>query len=263
VNRHADQLARRLHAHHNPDSAPAPADSPTTITYEPMERRTAVTGIALEAVGIGLPSSSQLKLLAPVGRATPEEGMLGRLDAATRARHARRAIARVRARWGLPAATGVALTRDRLPEARLQLIEPAIGLQLEATAATPGSPTLASPPPLPTLNADPAAPLNADLPMWLVDPPEPIAILTPRKNGRRLLVRRFPTRCPGQPPLKAPIQDRVVRFGGPWQVVDSRVLANQDPLLRDYYQVEMEGGAAYLLFWDRVADRWFIQGIYA
>jgi hypothetical protein len=98
--------------------------------------------------------------------------------------------------------------------------------------------------------------------MWLVEPPEPVSILTPRRGGRRVLVRRTPTRCPGQPVPKAPQQFRVVHFGGPWQVVDSRALAVHEPLRRDYYQVELEDGGAYLLFWDRVADRWFIQGVY-
>ncbi|HEU5316757.1 MAG TPA: hypothetical protein VFX49_11645, partial [Chloroflexota bacterium] len=69
--------------------------------------------------------------------------------------------------------------------------------------------------------------------------------------------------CPGQPALQAPHHTRIVQFGGPWQVVDSRALAVQEPVRRDYYQVETEDGAAYLLFWDRAGDRWFIQGVFA
>jgi len=53
-----------------------------------------------------------------------------------------------------------------------------------------------------------------------------------------------------------------VRHGGPWKVVESGALAERDPLQRDYYHVETEDGAAFLLFWDRVIDRWFIQGVF-
>ena len=98
--------------------------------------------------------------------------------------------------------------------------------------------------------------------MWLVEPPEPVAILTPRTGGRKVLVRRTPTRCPGQPPQRGPQEGRIVRTGGPWKVADTRALAVRDPLHRDYYQVELEDGGAYLIYWDRVADRWFLQGVF-
>jgi hypothetical protein len=57
-----------------------------------------------------------------------------------------------------------------------------------------------------------------------------------------------------------------VRWGGPWRVVDASVLAavlaTGRPLKRDYYQIELEDGGAYLIYWDRVSDDWFLQGVF-
>jgi hypothetical protein len=236
------------------------SESGPGYTYERIDRRAGVTAITLEAVGIGLPTGTQLKLLTPVGRTSVDTGTIGRMDAATRARHARRGIARVQARWGMHAARAAASSIERLPEARLRLLEPEIGLQLEAPGGTLAASGREGP--LAASRADDAAPLSSELPMWLIDPPESVAIRIPRKGGRRVLVRRTPTRCPGQPALRGPLEARIVRAGGPWKVVDTRALALRDPLHRDYYQVELEDGGAYLIFWDRVADRWFLQGVF-
>ena len=54
----------------------------------------------------------------------------------------------------------------------------------------------------------------------------------------------------------------VLRRGGPWKLVDPTCLTSGEPLTRDYYQVEAEDGRAYLIFWDRVSDSWFLQGIF-
>jgi hypothetical protein len=55
---------------------------------------------------------------------------------------------------------------------------------------------------------------------------------------------------------------RILRRGGPWKLVDPTCLVAGEPLIRDYYQLETEDGRAYLIFWDRVADTWFLQGIF-
>ena len=266
---HAEGLGHFLAR--DPDPPTDDDDEDGNLHYESFDPQlTGVTGIALEAVGLGLPAGSQLKLLAPLrgfGDATSSG-----VDATTRARHARRAIARVQARWGSPAALALALTDRRLPEDSAHSSEPAIGLQLEplSAAATPGHaahPTRSTPgaphghAASSTYTAA-ASPLSDGLPMWLLDPPEPVAVLTPRKGGRRVLSRRQPAPCPGQPAPRGPERHRIVRHGGPWKIVESGALAERDPLQRDYYHVETEDGAAFLLFWDRVIDRWFIQGVF-
>jgi hypothetical protein len=239
------------------------ADPGRAVVYEPLEPHEGVVGIALEAVGIGLPSGTQLRLLAPlqlVGAAA-----MARVDPTTRARNARRAIARARARWGPAAAAGASVAAARLPEARHQVVEPQIGLQVDEpnarSARTSGAGAVTSIRRAPAVDA--AAPVGDGLPMWLVDDPEPVAILTPRRGGRRVLVRRAPVPVPGQPPPRGPQHLRIVRFGGPWRLVDSSALTSQEPLQRDYYQVETEDGGAFLLYWDRAADQWFLQGLFA
>lgn len=272
----------------NTQSLPPTTQHPD-LTYEPMEQRLAVLGISLEAAGIQVPGGTQLKLLASplqIGGG----GAIATLDPVQRARQARRAIARLQARWeGLtpPGAHPVwqpALTPSRLPEHAFKTLTPHIALQLDNLAPGPQGPGYtykAGSSRLPTLAADagdggapfrglrttsrvalaPGAPdptrsfssLSPFLPsppFWLVDPPQPAPLLPSRRKGGRSI-------------LKLGRQEvRVVRHGGPWKLVDPTRLTAAEPLHRDYYQVEAEDGRAYLVFWDRVSDSWFLQGIY-
>ena len=75
-----------------------------------------------------------------------------------------------------------------------------------------------------------------------------------QKGGRSRLA------LPGAGGGKAAGQ-RILKWGGPWKLVDPTALVAGEPLRRDYYQVETEDGRAYLVYWDRVADTWFLQGI--
>ena len=47
---------------------------------------------------------------------------------------------------------------------------------------------------------------------------------------------------------------------GPWRLHDTPW--NGDAIERDYYQMEAVTGAAFLLFHDRAAGQWFLQGVY-
>ena len=113
------------------------------------------------------------------------------------------------------------------------------------------------------MNAADAAALVGHVPLWLVDPPEPVRVLNPRqKGGRASLARAGAAGQPAQGAQRAKRGLRIVTHGGPWKLVDPTPLATGDPLQRDYYQVEAEDGRAYLIYWDRVSDSWFLQGIF-
>jgi protein ImuB len=55
------------------------------------------------------------------------------------------------------------------------------------------------------------------------------------------------------------IAGQVLSLAGPFRVRDGWWT---QPLLRDYYDVELSDGAVYRVYHDRVADRWHIDGIY-
>lgn len=222
---------------------------PGGLTYEPMDSQLAVTAIALEALGLQFPSGTQLKLLAaPVRHAGAPLAPDAHLDPLTRSRYARRAIARLQARWGPGTARRAVLTTDRLPERAFQLIEPTVSLQLDTASSAHAA---SAPSGARSVPADSFAPLAAPPPFWLLDPPEPAAILTPRKGGRQVL---------SLPRRRA--RSRIVRKGGPWKLVDPCALTDRPPLRRDYYQLETEDGRACLVYWDRDANSWYLQGLF-
>ena len=179
----------------------------------------------------------------------------------TRARYARRAVARLQARWGEGAVVRPACVPARLPERRVRHLPPELGLQL----APPGPrgpagrlpPPASAGPPGPEDAEDVDAPLLEQAPLWLVDPPREVQVVTTKRRGERPRLNGWPR--PRQ-------SRRIVRWGGPWRVVDASVLAavlaTGRPLKRDYYQIELEDGGAYLVYWDRVSDDWFLQGVF-
>jgi nucleotidyltransferase/DNA polymerase involved in DNA repair len=292
-----------------PSTSEGGQQSEGDLTYEPLEHRLAVTGISLEAMGIQVPSGTQLKLLAGPLRLAGA-GTAAVLDPATRSRYARRAIARLQARWGAAAVQQAIVIPSRLPEHTFRLTEPSIDLQLNGVpsedqslfqgqqdrlkaraypgrsergrSVAQGSGSHASPtthhPSLPDL----FSPLHSHPPLWLLHPPEPISILTPRKGGRPVLSRpavasgktsssqfyRSPAGVGAQhaaPPGEAkgrPSSSRIVHRGGPWKLVDPSALTTDEPVERDYYQIETEDGRACLVYWDRPANRWFLQGVF-
>ena len=252
------------------------------LTYQPLEQRVAVRGIALEAVGIQVPGGIQLKLLAsPLQLANAGGAATARLDPVQRAQHARRAIARLQARWegasshGEPSVWQAALTDFRLPERLFHRTQPQLGFQVE---------DLALPPPLhpdgegvvrpsggrryvPTPSEmerggerqrrrGEVSPLTIHPPFWLVDPPAPVLLLRPRREGGRPILSLATGKGRSRREL------RIVRRGGPWKLVDPTRLTSSEPLARDYYQVETDDGRAYLIFRDPTADAWFLQGIF-
>ncbi|MBI3971050.1 MAG: hypothetical protein HY332_07145 [Chloroflexi bacterium] len=259
--------------------------SANELAYEPIEQRLGVIGIALEAVGVQVPGGTQLKLLAsPLQWGGDGMGAVARLDPVTRAQQARRAIARFQARWGPEAVWQASLTQSRLPEQAFISAPPSIELQIDPAATSGPSPFI------------------SHIPFWLVDPPQEVRVLRPRQKGGRAVLsfgavapltphpplpqgergsgvtdttdaiappiplwgRGFPQVRGGmvaaQPSRKKGL--RIVKFGGPWRLVDPTHLTTGEPLRRDYYHVETEDGRAYLVFWDRVADTWFLQGVF-
>lgn len=245
---------------------PSPSTQHPALTYEPMEQHLAVLGISLEAVGIQSPGGTQLKLLAsPLQLAGAAAGAVSTLDPVQRARQARRAIARLQARWegltppGIHPVWQPALTPARRPEHAFKALTPQITLQFDTPShpATPPQPIRrrqpvpkSSDPPLPGAEPGVGGALLPSPPFWLVDPPEPAPLLPARRRGGRSILKL------GRREV------RVVRHGGPWKLVDPTCLTAGEPLHRDYYQVEAEDGRAYLVFWDRVSDSWFLQGIF-
>ena len=223
-------------------ASPAGGANEPKYIYEPIDDHTAVTSITLEALGLQVPPGTQLKLLAaPVRFLGATQDAASRLDPLTRSRYARRAIARLQARWGPEVVRRLTLTTSRLPERAYQLVDPAVALQLDAPTAkrTPDTTT------------DRAAPLTTPPPYWLLTTPEPAAILTPRKGGRRVL---------SLPRLRR--QATIVRSGGPWKLVDPAALVDQPPLQRDYYHLETDDGLTCLVYWDRVTNAWYVQGLF-
>lgn len=261
-----------------PGNNPSPIThypSPPDVVYEPMEQRLGVVGIAVEAVGVQLPGGTQLKLLASplqlgyAAQATQAVqavhaedagqwtgggfGPTAALDPTARARQARRAVARLQARWGPQAVRQVTLTRSRLPEKAFQLVEPAIGLQVDSLPGTAG-PADAPSTQMRWGDATPdeGAALQGHVPLWLVEPPEPVRVLDSRRKGGRALFARNRSRQ----------ELRILKRGGPWKLADPTQLTTGAPLRRDYYQIETEDSRAYLVYWDRVLDAWFLQGIF-
>jgi nucleotidyltransferase/DNA polymerase involved in DNA repair len=223
-------------------SPPEPRVSPDGFTYERIDFDIAITAIQLDALGLQLPPGTQLKLLAaPVRTPGTPLDAASRIDPLTRSRYARRAIARLQARWGPEVVRRITLTDGRLPERTYRLTDPTLSLQLDAPTARP----------TPDPPIDRSNPLSVPPPYWLFLSPEPAAILRPRKNGRPVL---------SLPRLRW--RATIVQRGGPWKLVDPAALTEEPPLQRDYYHVETEGGFTCLLYWDRVADAWYVQGVF-
>jgi nucleotidyltransferase/DNA polymerase involved in DNA repair len=263
---HAEGLAQFLAEEDEDDEgdeseagATADSSSADALTYEPIERHAGVTGIVLEAVGIQAPVATQLKLLATPLQRWRDTGLRGE-DPILRAREARRAIARLPARWGPDAVRQAEITTSRLPERAFRTVEPALGLQIEVAASLtpPGLPK--APPPAPPVDLYALyAPLLSQAPLWLVEPPQRVAVLPSNRTGGkpRLVELRNGVLPPGRNPGR-----RIVRANSAWKLVDPTLLATRDPLEREYHHVETEDGAAYLLYRDRTTDAWFIQGIF-
>jgi hypothetical protein len=155
------------------------------------------------------------------------------------------------------------------------LTEPALDLQLDAAGAQPPLAGMKRDAQHAAGQADSFAPLGGEPPLWLLDPPPPVGILTPRKHGRRVLSLPFigATRSPATPGEQHSAafaaawaggarQLRITRYGGPWKLVDPATLTEREPLARDCYQLEVEEGRACLVYRDRITEAWFLQAIF-
>ncbi len=198
-----------------------------------------VVAIALEADDLGTPRGVQLRLL---------DGQLGRPPSFERQRSARRAIARLRARWGNDAVRAVAIEPARRPESAVTWSEPgALPHQESTNSPRPArrstrrhSRPLVPPTPQPDA-------LLPSPPLWFNDPPEPIEVHPPGERAGpvvRIKKRRL----------------AIAHWAGPFRIVDLPWRENGAD--RDYYQVVSRGGDALWIFHDRRSDAWYWQGTF-
>lgn len=82
-----------------------------------------------------------------------------------------------------------------------------------------------------------------------VRPPRPITVL--RRDGAPCEVRLETTRGAGPCSVR--------RCGGPYRLRNAEVDVRE---VRDYYDVELQGGDLLRLFHDSAADRWFLDAVY-
>jgi hypothetical protein len=105
--------------------------------------------------------------------------------------------------------------------------------------------------------------LLEQVPLWLVEPPEGVGILSAKRRGERPYLVGWPRpSAPSPGAIATRRRRRIVRWGGPWKVTDVSALTAEVPLRRDYYQIETEDGGAYLVYWDRRAGAWYLQGVF-
>ncbi|HEV8638282.1 MAG TPA: DNA polymerase Y family protein [Chloroflexota bacterium] len=194
-----------------------------------------VVAVEVAADDLAPPAGRQLRL---------RGGGLGPSTPFDRTRNARRAVARLRARWGADAARRPSLQSARRPE-------DAFGwLPADAEAdedGTPGAPACRrarkqdAPP-----GHGPALELPQP-PLWLYDPPLPVRLRIGPRRGQA------PTLTLGGRPA------RLARWAGPFRLVDRPWDAAGAE--RDYYQAATDRGA-YWLFRDRRTGRWLCHAAY-
>lgn len=143
-----------------------------------------------------------------------------------RRRRALAALGRMQARWGTEIVGQTELTSEQHPEQSFRW--------LDVT--------------LPELESDQAPPDSYLHPPFLLhDPPEPIRVFHVH-DGRHIML------LDGQGHV-------INRQAGPWRL--NQPTWHRNATARDYYQIEAENGAAFLCFYDRKSNRWYLQGQYA
>jgi protein ImuB len=92
-----------------------------------------------------------------------------------------------------------------------------------------------------------AAPAAVPLAVRAVRPPRPLEVFCQRDRPDFLRA--------------AGCQGRVVSLAGPWRLSGDWWRAD-DPLQRDYYDAQLSDGGVYRFYFDRAAQRWFLDGEY-
>lgn len=151
-------------------------------------------------------------------------GTEGRPENTERRRRALQALGRLQARWGNDTVRQAELHENPRPERTFGWIAP--------TLPAPGT--------------EPTVGTRVMHPFWLLDPPQPMRV-TDLPPQRRVL------RIEGE--------DHIVTMqAGPWRMHDRPW--DDDRAERDYYQFQCRGGAAFLCFYDRAGETWYLQGRY-
>lgn len=115
------------------------------------------------------------------------------------------------------------------------------------------------PPPPPRIRLEPR-PGRGMLAIRTLRPPVEVEVLT-AENGA-------PTPCPEPVRINPlPTEERHVRIegavrtaAGPWEIEEG--WWREAPALRDYWDVELRGGAVCRIYRDRTSERWFADGVY-
>ncbi len=151
-------------------------------------------------------------------------GVDGRPADAERRRRALQALGRLQARWGDDTVRQAELHENPRPERTFGWITPT----------------------LPTPDAEPPTGARVMQPFWLLDPPQPVRVAD-------LPAQRRVLRIEGEGHV-------VATQAGPWRMHDGPW--RDDRAQRDYYQFQCRDGSAFLCFYNRTDDAWYLQGRY-
>jgi protein ImuB len=116
------------------------------------------------------------------------------------------------------------------------------------------NPTIQESPPK-TPNPEPLTP-NPLLALRILRPPRALEVFCNR--GHLDFVRLAATA--NEFPVPYRCNGRVVTLAGPWRVQGE--WWRDDPLHRDYYDVQLSDGAVYHIFYDPLRQGWFVDGVY-
>ena len=143
-----------------------------------------------------------------------------------RRRRALAALSRLQTRWGTKAAGQTDLTSEHTPGTSFRWVDVTLS-DLESDQGLASS--------------------YLHPPFLLHTPPEPIHILHVHDSRHLVLLDG---------------QDHVIhRQTGPWRL--KHPTWRRNATTRDYYQIEVKNGAAFLCFYDHKSSNWYLQGQYA
>ena len=118
------------------------------------------------------------------------------------------------------------------------------------------------PPPPPELELRESEPQGRGLlAVRALRPPLPVEVLCDETADRRPEGPREVRAVVAEETAGRPrVQGRVRVASGPWRLEEE--WWRQQPVARDYWDVELGGGGLYRLYRDRASGDWFVDGIY-
>ena len=139
-----------------------------------------------------------------------------------------------------------------------------VGSPRPANAWRPESAALAAyePPPAPELELREPEPQGRGLlAVRTLRPPLPVEVLHDEASGQRPEEPREVRAVVAEETARRPqIQGRIQVASGPWRLEEE--WWEQQPVARDYWDVELSDGGLYRLYRDRESGDWFVDGIY-